>query len=185
MFVGYPAPARYVLYAGLILQSIHRAADSHRAAIEHVGIDHGGPQVFVTRQFLHDANVGNIFQELNCESVAKGMATGPPDDLARAADLASQNVAVQKQNGAEGLCLGRGPVFLGDVQMRQEAIDFGLTHFSRMAFSLKEDKPSDPGRAGLFRSAIVVSGSQGVSHVQQEFLLMRRRGVDFAGVSGH
>jgi len=67
----------------------------------------------------------------------------------------------------------------------EEAIDLDLAHLGGMAFSMKVNEPSDPDQVGLFPSAAVVSCSQGVAHAQQELLLMRRRGADFAGVSGH
>ena len=50
---------------------------------------------------------------------------------------------------------------------------------------MKENEPFDPGQVGLFRSATVVSRSQGVPHAQKEFLLMRRRGAVSAGVLNH
>lgn len=97
------------------------------------------------------------------------------DDFSEVSDLTSQNVPVQKQDGAEGLRLCRGTDMLFDGQMRQELVDLLLAHFCRMAFSVEEDESPDPGHIGLFRSSAVVPRAQSISHSFQEIQLMGMR----------
>ena len=66
-----------------------------------------------------------------------------------------QDIAIEKQDGAEGLVLGRSRDFLFDRQVGGELVDFGSAHFARMAFVVEEDVAAHPGDVGLF-------GTQGI-----------------------
>ena len=81
---------------------------------------------------------------------------------------------VEKQQRAQRLILGRSADVLPYGQMRQKPVDLHLAYSGRVAFSMKENEPFDPGQVGLFRSATVVSRSEDVSHSQKELLLMRK-----------
>jgi len=57
------------------------------------------------------------------------------------------------------------PVFLLGGQMRQEGVDLRLGHILGMADVVEVDEPLDPVDVGLFSSAAVVTGTQGVLHL--------------------
>jgi hypothetical protein len=50
------------------------AADAEWAAIENVGVDHGGPEVAVAEELLDGADVGAVLQEVGREGVPEGVA---------------------------------------------------------------------------------------------------------------
>jgi hypothetical protein len=54
---------------------VERAADAQRAAIEYVSVDHSRFDIFVTKQFLHGADVVTGFQQAGGKAVAEGMTT--------------------------------------------------------------------------------------------------------------
>jgi hypothetical protein len=53
--------------------------------VQHMGVDHGRAYVFVAQQLLNRADVIARFQEMRCERMPEGMATGVFHD-ARFAD---------------------------------------------------------------------------------------------------
>jgi hypothetical protein len=53
------------------------------------------------------------------------------------ADLAIDDLAVKKKQGAKGLVLGRGADLLLDGQMGQKCADLRLVHLRRMANVMK------------------------------------------------
>ena len=55
-----------------------------------------------------------------------------------------QDLPIQEQQRRKRLALSRGTDLFLDRQMRQEGIDFGLGHFSRVMDSVEVDKPLDP-----------------------------------------
>ena len=55
--------------------SIQRAFDGQAAALEDVGVDHGGADVLVAEQFLDGANIVAILEQMGGKGMAKGMAT--------------------------------------------------------------------------------------------------------------
>ena len=56
-----------------------------------------------------------------------------PDDLAEVADLTGKDVAIQEQQGGEGLVLRRGADLVLDCQMREKGVDLAFRHLRRMA----------------------------------------------------
>lgn len=78
---------------------------------------------------------------------------GPGD--VDAADVLIENVAIEEEEGGEGLVLrGRGDVVIGG-QVGEEGFDFGRAHLGGMAFLVEEDVAFDPAEVGFF-------GAQGV-----------------------
>jgi len=68
---------------------IEWAANGETAALQHVGVDHGGLDVFVAEQFLDRANVIAVFEEVGGEGVAERMAAdafGDPEPAGCAGD---------------------------------------------------------------------------------------------------
>lgn len=50
------------------------------AALEDVGVDHGGAHVLVAEEFLHRTDVVAVFQEVGGEGMAEGMRCNPFGD---------------------------------------------------------------------------------------------------------
>ena len=51
--------------------------DAGGAAVEDVGVDHGGADIAVAEQLLHGANIGPVLEQVSGEGVAEGVAAGP------------------------------------------------------------------------------------------------------------
>ena len=54
-------------------RSIERAANGHGTAIEDVGVDHGGLDVFMAEQFLDCSNIVPILQQMGGKAVPEGV----------------------------------------------------------------------------------------------------------------
>ena len=54
--------------------SIQRAFDRQSAALEDVGVDHGGTDIFMAEEFLNGADVVPVLEEMGGEGMAKGVA---------------------------------------------------------------------------------------------------------------
>lgn len=65
------------------LQKVSRAAHSHRASVEHMGVDHGGVHISVPHQLLDRADVLATLQQMGSEGVTEGMRRGGLMDAAR------------------------------------------------------------------------------------------------------
>ena len=52
---------------------VKRGTDGGSATIEHVGVDHGGFDILVPKQFLYRANIVAVFEEVCGEAVSKNM----------------------------------------------------------------------------------------------------------------
>jgi hypothetical protein len=91
------------------------------------------------------------------------------DDVGGEFDLDFEDVAVEEEDGAEGLVLGGG----GDVpfgcKVGDECLDFGGAHVLWVAFAVEEDVAFDPVFVGLFGAEGVVFGADGVGDEFQEF----------------
>ena len=55
-------------------QLIDRTADTSPTAIQDVGVNHSGTDVFVSKQFLHGANIVAIFKKMRGKRVPQAMA---------------------------------------------------------------------------------------------------------------
>ena len=55
-----------------------------------------------------------------------------------------EDVLVHKEDGAEGLILGRSSYILVNSQMGEELFDFGSAHFGRVAFLVEKDEAFAP-----------------------------------------
>jgi L-alanine-DL-glutamate epimerase-like enolase superfamily enzyme len=89
--------------------------------------------------------------------------------------LARMTVAVEKEEGREGLGLCRGAHGAFDGEMRDEGVDLGLAHLARMALVVKEDEAADPGDVRLLGPQAVVAGAdRHADSVEQARLAGRR-----------
>jgi hypothetical protein len=65
----------YKILTGVLgFWGVEGAADAERAAVEDVGVDHGGGDVAVTEELLDGAYVVAGFKEVGREGVAEGVA---------------------------------------------------------------------------------------------------------------
>lgn len=55
--------------------AVEWTADAASAPVQYMGVDHGGFDILVTKQFLDRPNVVAIFQQMRGEGVAEGMTT--------------------------------------------------------------------------------------------------------------
>ena len=55
------------------MSSVKRGFDGEAAALEDVGVDHGGFDILVAEQFLDGADVVAILQKVGGEAVTEGM----------------------------------------------------------------------------------------------------------------
>ena len=72
-----------------------------------------------------------------------------------------QHVAVQEQEGAQGLVLGRGRDVAAHGQRGEEAGDLWGAHLGRVALAVEEDVALDPRDVGVFGPAAIGAGAQG------------------------
>ena len=66
-----------------LLQTVGWAADAEWAAVQHVGVDHGGSDVAVAQQFLNGADVMPPFQQMGGKGMAQAVGCGWLADLCR------------------------------------------------------------------------------------------------------
>src|SRR6185369_6020585 len=72
-----------------------------------------------------------------------------PDQPLQLADLAFEDGAVEKEDRAEGLGLGRSADPTGHGQMGEEGVDLRLPHVPGVALSMKKDVATNPVDVGL------------------------------------
>jgi hypothetical protein len=65
------------------VEAVGGAEDAGGAAVEDVGVDHGGGDVAVAEELLDGADVGAVLQQVGGEGVAEGVAGGWPSRTAR------------------------------------------------------------------------------------------------------
>ena len=65
----------FPLNSGLpaVSQRVHRAPYSHAAFVEHMGVNHGGSYVLVSKELLDCPDVVAILKKMCCERVPEGM----------------------------------------------------------------------------------------------------------------
>ncbi len=66
------------------LEGVGGAGDSQGASVQDMGVDHRGLDVPVAEEFLDDADVGAIFEEVGGEGVAQDVAGDASGDAGSA-----------------------------------------------------------------------------------------------------
>jgi hypothetical protein len=101
-----------------------------------------------------------------------------PDDVVEPWQVLMQDVAVEEQERAQRLVLGRGghPTF--DGQGAEKACDFRRAHLGGMALAVEEDVAADPPDVGLLGAATAVAKAVGLTHAVEE---LGRARADRAG----
>jgi hypothetical protein len=90
------------------------------------------------------------------------------DDVVEPGRILFEEVAIQKQNGAQGLVLsGRGDVPFDD-ESAQELRHLGASHLGRMTFAMEEDEPADPRDVGLLGPPAIVASTNGRADVVEQ-----------------
>jgi hypothetical protein len=90
-------------------------------------------------------------------------------DVGGDVDFGLQDVAVEEEDGAEGLILGGGGDVLFDGKVGDECLDLGGAQVFGVAFAVEEDVAFDPVFVGLFGAEGVVFGADGVGDLIHEF----------------
>ncbi len=72
------------------------------------------------------------------------------NDVGGKVNLGLKNMAVEEEDGAEGLILGGGGDVLFGGEVGDECLDFGRAHVFWVAFVVEEDVAFDPILVGLF-----------------------------------
>ncbi len=111
------------------------------------------------------------------EDGGQGFGFFGADDFGRNFDGDVEDVAVEEEDGAEGLILGGGgDVFLGG-EVSEVVLDFLDAHVFGVAFVVVEDEAFDPFAIGLFGAVGVVLDANGFGELVEEFFV-------FAGLKG-
>src|SRR5262245_25065299 len=86
-----------------------------------------------------------------------GKCTGPlgPDDLVEPGQVDAEHLAVEKEQGAQGLVLGGGGDLPLNSERGQECGDFRGAHFRRMTLAVEEYVALDPVDIGLLSASAV------------------------------
>jgi len=130
-------------------------------------------------QALHQAQAAAIEQS-GQEEVRPGQGAKDPLDLVAAedgghavglagadvlegeGDLGAEDMAVEEEDGAEGLVLCRGGDLFVDGKVSEEALDVRGAHRGGMALVVEKDEATDPGQVGAFGAEGVVLAAQGL-----------------------
>lgn len=81
-----------------------------------------------------------------------------------------EDLAVEEEDGAEGLVLGGGGDAPFDGEVGEEGFDLRRAHFAGVAFVVEEDEPFDPGDVGLFGADGIVFAADRISDLVEKFL---------------
>ena len=77
--------------------------------------------------------------------------------------LVVKNVAILKEQGAEGLVLGGGGHLIVDGQVGEKGLDFSRAHVAGVTFMVKEDVAFDPAEVACFGAVGVMFEAEGVA----------------------
>jgi len=160
-----------------VLQA-HDVADDDGAAVELEVLDAQAqalhqPQAAAVEQFGHQpVHARRALDDARC--LFPGQHGGQPFGLGgtqrakRAIQVLAQHLAVQEQEGAEGLVLRRSGGVLVHGQVSEEGLDFRHSHFLRMAFAVEQDEAGGPAGVGLLGADGVVLEADGVTDTSTE-----------------
>ncbi len=84
-----------------------------------------------------------------------------------------ESVAVEEEDGADGLILGGGRGFAFNNKMGDELVDFGHSHFARVTFVVKEDVFTNPLDVGFFGTVRILLEANIVPELVEELFPFR------------
>ena len=135
-------------------------------------------------QAFHEAQARAVEQRRDESRLALEAAEQPPHLLAREndrqppwavrahevelADLVPQHVAVEEEQRAERLRLGRGADVLVHGEVSEEGVDLPFAHLRRVPEGMEADVAPRPAAVRLLGAAAVVAGAQGELHLGDE-----------------
>jgi len=137
----------------------HTFHQAQAAAVEELGHELGR-----TAHFGDDEH-GFLVGEDN----GQGFGFFGADEVGGDLDLFLKDLAVEEEDGAEGLVLGGGGYVLFDGEVGDEGLDLFGAHVFGVALVVEEDEALDPFLVGLFGAAGVVFGADGVADLVHEF----------------
>jgi hypothetical protein len=77
-------------------------------------------------------------------------------------------VAIEEEDGVEGLVLGGGGDIAFNCEVGEEGFDFGDTHFVGVTFVVEEDEAANPLNVGFFCPIGVVFEANGIADLVKE-----------------
>ena len=86
-----------------------------------------------------------------------------PDDVVEPWELDAEHLAIEEEQGAQGLVLGGGSDFVVNGERGQEGGDLGGAHLSRVALAMEEDVTRDPLDVRLLGASAVLPGADGLA----------------------
>lgn len=97
-------------------------------------------------------------------------ADRPPgaDDPVHPGEIAAQDFAIEEEDRAQRLVLGRCAHAAPYCKIGEEGGDLGLPHLHRVPLPVEEDEPEDPADVCLFRAEAVVAGADRHPHAIEE-----------------
>jgi hypothetical protein len=98
-----------------------------------------------------------------------------PDDVVEPRQLDAEHLAVEKEQGAQGLVLGGGGDFPLNGERGQEGGDLCGTHLGGVALAVEEDVALDPVDVRLLGAPAVLAGLDGLADAIEEAGLRRLR----------
>jgi len=104
------------------------------------------------------------------------------DDIFHPRQIPAEYFAIEEEESAQRLVLGRrsNPAFNG--QARQELGDLGLPHFLGMPLAVKQDESTDPVNVRLLGPAAVVAAPDSIPYLVEEPWLPRGRRCGSGGL---
>jgi hypothetical protein len=114
---------------------------------------------------------------VSCEHHWQANGSARPNYVVQPRDVLSNDVAIEKEPGAQGLILcGSGDVSLGG-ERAQVLGDLGGAHPERVALAMIQDEATDPGDVALLSAAAVVPrADRRADSIEQAEGLWSRRG---------
>lgn len=88
----------------------------------------------------------------HAEDDREGPGNPGPDEVVEGAEFLFEDFPVEKDQGAEGLILGRGADLPFAGEHRKELGDLGRAHLARVPAIVKEDESNDPSPIRRFRA---------------------------------
>src|SRR5258706_3591568 len=94
------------------------------------------------------------------------------DDVFWYLDILLEHIAIQKNNGAEGLVVGGSRNGAFDSQIGNEILNFGSIHFQRVTLFVKKYKAFDPIDIALLCAIGIMFYAKDIAHLIEQFFTL-------------
>ena len=143
-------------------QALHQA---HPGAVQQTG-DQPRPPLHACQQALYLARG---------EDRRQAPPASRAGDVFHPRQVDGQHLAVQEQQGRQGLILGAGRHLALNCQLRQKALDLHAAQLARVALCVRKDESPDPPQIDLLRAkAVVIEAQTATNFVHQSRRTTRR-----------